>query len=199
MSISSGASYSEPAGALGCSACCGSSSSSGSSSDSGSGSGSRSGSGGSGWYCESSSSSGSSSGSGSGSGSSRGSGGSGGSGGVCSDDSDCPPAWFVYSDTCPHLGPFDSAEEAEAAAGDPSCQYSVASDVAQLCCDGQCKVDCTQWYVDCYPLDVFPLCDDCHAGPFDTYDDANAYVISNPPPEGCDYTIVSNNNRNPLP
>ena len=58
-----------------------------------------------------------------------------------------------------------------------------------------------QWYVDCYWTGTNPAadCSKCGAGPFATYDEANQWTNANPPPDGCDLTIVNPARKNPLP
>ena len=55
------------------------------------------------------------------------------------------------------------------------------------------------WYVDCYSSDGIAECNDCNAGPFTSDTEANAWMNANPPPEGCEYTLVNPARRNPLP
>ena len=68
------------------------------------------------------------------------------------------------------------------------------------------EINCPEgaWFVDCFQncSDETPgLCDNCSAGPFASFDEANDYVLANqPPPYCCDFTIVEVTRRgNPLP
>lgn len=57
------------------------------------------------------------------------------------------------------------------------------------------------WYVDCYSFDGSAECVGCNAGPFMSDAQANDWSIANPPPAGCEYTLVymPPAQRNPLP
>ena len=65
------------------------------------------------------------------------------------------------------------------------------------------EVDCSEvWWVNCYANGTNPTADcfSCGFGPFGSYAEANQWVIDNPPPDGCDLTIVGGTPRkNPLP
>jgi len=68
----------------------------------------------------------------------------------------------------------------------------------KTCDDNPCLAN-EEWYVDCYTHDGIAECNDCGAGPFTSDTEANAWMNANPPPEGCEYTLVNPTRRNPLP